>query len=118
MKLDKLTLFIFLSFNLILNAQEEVIFDYTPTNVQLFDKDSVYFNVVEEPKFDGDIRTFIAKNTVYPKNAIDNEIEVMKSMSHQNIIRLFEVINDPLSDNIYIGSFIKLKLVNICKMDN
>lgn len=36
-------------------------------------------------------------------DTIDNEIEVMKSMSHQNIIRLFEVINDPLSDNIYIG---------------
>ena len=51
-------------------------------------------------------------------DTIDNEIEVMKSMSHQNIIRLFEVINDPLSDNIYIGSFIKFKLVNICKMDS
>ena len=71
MKLNKFILYIFLGFNLILNAQEEQTIK-SSTEVK---KEDIHTFVDEEPKYDGDVRIFIAKNTVYPKNAIDNEIE-------------------------------------------
>lgn len=88
MKLNKFILLILLSFNLILNAQEELIFKSSKEEENIFilpeeikkssieiKKEDIYTIVDEEPKYDGDFRIFIAENTVYPKNAIDNEIE-------------------------------------------
>jgi len=31
----------------------------------------------------------------------------MKKINHQNILKLIEVINDPLSDKLYIGKFLR-----------
>jgi len=30
------------------------------------------------------------------------EIEIMKKLNHNNVIRLFEIIDDPLSDKLYL----------------
>lgn len=39
------------------------------------DDDKIYDSVEEQPKFSGNIRTFMAENLVYPPVAVENEIE-------------------------------------------
>lgn len=36
------------------------------------------------------------------KKDINTEMEILKKMSHRNIIKLYEIINDPGSDEIYL----------------
>ena len=43
------------------------------------------------------------------KSAFDNvirEIAIMKKLNHQNICRIYEIINDPKDPNIYLGILI------------
>ena len=35
---------------------------------------------------------------------IKNEIKIMKQLNHQNIITLFEIIDDPKQNKIFIGN--------------
>lgn len=39
------------------------------------DDDKIYDSVEQQPKFSGNIRTFMAENLVYPPVAVENEIE-------------------------------------------
>ena len=36
---------------------------------------------------------------------IINEIKIMRKLNHQNIITLFEIIDDPIENKIYISKF-------------
>ena len=43
------------------------------------------------------------------KSALDDvkkEIAIMKKLNHENVVKLYEVIENPLNDKIYLGSLI------------
>lgn len=88
MKLNKFIFYIFLGFNLILNAQEEQTIKSSKEEQNSFilpeeikksstevKEEVIHTFVDEEPIFEGDLKKFLAKNIIYPKNAISNEIE-------------------------------------------
>ena len=53
------------------------------------------------------------------KNGMDKlltEIAIMKKLNHQNISRIFEIINDPNKNFLYMGNII-IKYLNILKKD-
>ena len=51
----------------------------------------------------------LIKTELVYKSAFDNvirEIAIMKKLNHQNICRIYEIINDPQDPNIYLGILI------------
>lgn len=46
-------------------------------------------------------RIFLGKNKT-ARNAIEQEIAIMKKLDHENIVKLYEVLDDPSVDKLYI----------------
>ncbi len=45
-------------------------------------------------------------STSHPLDRIYREINVLKKLSHPNIVKLVEVLDDPVQDNLYLGNSI------------
>ena len=46
-------------------------------------------------------KIFLGKNKT-ARNAIEQEIAIMKKLDHENIVKLYEVLDDPSVDKLYI----------------
>ena len=40
-----------------------------------------------------------------PMDKVHREIAILKKLSHPNIVKLVEVLDDPEQDNLYMGKF-------------
>ncbi len=42
----------------------------------------------------------------HPLDRINREINILKKLDHPNIVKLVEVLDDPVQDNLYLGNII------------
>jgi hypothetical protein len=42
----------------------------------------------------------------HPLDRINREINILKKLDHPNIVKLAEVLDDPVQDNLYLGNII------------
>lgn len=45
------------------------------------------------------------RKEINPLDKIYREIAVLKKLNHPNIVKLVEVLDDPVEDNLYLGEF-------------
>ena len=43
------------------------------------------------------------KSSVNPLDRVYREIAILKKLHHPNIVKLFEVLDDPVEDHLYLG---------------
>jgi [calcium/calmodulin-dependent protein kinase] kinase len=43
------------------------------------------------------------KSPVNPLDRVYREIAILKKLHHPNIVKLFEVLDDPVEDHLYLG---------------
>ena len=48
----------------------------------------------------------MANNT--PMERIYREIAILKKLDHPNIVKLVEVLDDPMEDKLYMGAYVKM----------
>ena len=51
----------------------------------------------------------MANNT--PMERIYREIAILKKLDHPNIVKLVEVLDDPMEDKLYMGAYCKMSAV-------
>ena len=51
----------------------------------------------------------MANNT--PMERIYREIAILKKLDHPNIVKLVEVLDDPMEDKLYMGTYCKMSAV-------
>ena len=54
-------------------------------------------------------------NTSDPLHLIRGEIAVLKKLNHVNVVKLFEVLDDPSNDSLYMG---KCLSISFCYLYN
>ena len=50
------------------------------------------------------------KSSVNPLDRVYREIAILKKLHHPNIVKLFEVLDDPVEDHLYLGEEVALWL--------
>jgi [calcium/calmodulin-dependent protein kinase] kinase len=48
-----------------------------------------------------------------PMDLVKTEVAIMKKLNHQNLVKLYEVLDDPKGDSLYMG---KYNLYDGCKL--